>query len=343
MTSSLPHPDSYIAYAFTEAGGGLHKITVPWKDPGANHVVVKVLACGVCGSDAVIPDGLYPTTFPRIPGHEIVGEVVAIPPTEKVWKLGQRVGGGWHGGHCHTCPRCRVGDYITCEHEDINGVLRDGGYAEYATLRSEAVIAIPDGMDPVQAAPLLCAGITVYNSLRHMNVTPPDYVAVQGIGGLGHLGLQVANAMGYRAIALSSGPSKETLARELGAVEYIDGSKVDQAAALKALGGAKVIMCTAPNPDIMQKLLPGLAIDGTLLFIALETKPITISPVSLIGGRFSIRGWPSGHAVDTEACLTFAKAHNIKCMTEVFPLDKAQEAYNHRSSARFRAVIVPGL
>ncbi|KAI0833356.1 GroES-like protein [Trametes gibbosa] len=343
MVISVAHPDSYTAYAFTELGGKLHKVTVPWKDPKENEIVVKVLACGVCGSDAVIPDGLYPGVFPRIPGHEIVGDIVALPESEKVWKLGQRVGGGWHGGHCHICPRCRVGDFITCHSEAINGVSRDGGYAEYAILRSEAVIDIPEGMDPIQVSPLLCAGITVYNSLRHMNVIPPDYVAVQGIGGLGHLALQVANAMGYRAVALSSGSAKEAMARELGAMEYIDGSKVNQAEALRALGGAKVIMCTAPNPDIMQNLIGGLSVDGTLLFIALEPKPITISPVSLIGGRFSIRGWPSGQATDTEACLAFSKAHNIKCLVETFPLEKAQEAYDHRSSARFRAVLVPGL
>ncbi|KAH9850276.1 GroES-like protein [Lenzites betulinus] len=343
MVLSVAHPDSYTAYAFLEVGGKLQKITVPWRDPKDNEVIVKVLACGVCGSDAVIPDGLYPTAWPRIPGHEIVGDIVALPESEKVWKLGQRVGGGWHGGHCQTCSRCRLGDFITCPSEDINGVSRDGGYAEYAILRSEAVVQIPDGMDPIQAGPLLCAGITVYNSLRHMNAIPPDYVAVQGIGGLGHLALQVANAMGFRAVALSSGSGKEAMARELGAQEYIDGSKVDQAEALKALGGAKVIICTAPNSKIMQSLIGGLAVDGTLLFIALATEPITISPVSLIGGRLSIRGWPSGHATDTEACLVFAKAHNIKCLVETFPLEKAQEAYDHRASARFRAVLVPGL
>ncbi|KAI0368656.1 GroES-like protein [Pilatotrama ljubarskyi] len=343
MTFSVAHPDSYVAYAFTEVGGRLRKITVPWKDPQDGQVMVKVLACGVCGSDAVIPEGGIPTQFPRIPGHEIIGDVVAIPPTEKVWKLGQRVGGGWHGGHCLTCPRCRLGDFITCEKEDINGVSKDGGYAEYATLRSEAVVAVPDGLDPAEAAPLLCAGVTTFNSLRHMNITPPDYVAVQGIGGLGHLGLQIANAMGYRVIALSSGSSKEALARQLGAHEYIDGSKVDQAEALKALGGAKVIMCTAPNSDVIQSLLSGLAVDGTLLLIALEPKPLTISPVSLVGSRLAIRGWPSGTATDSEACLAFAKAHDVKCMVQLFPLDKAQEAYDHRSSARFRAVIVPAL
>ncbi|KAI0710240.1 GroES-like protein [Earliella scabrosa] len=343
MATSLPHPDTYTAYAFVERGGTLQKITVPWKDPEANHIVVKVLACGVCGSDEQVPKGEFPIQYPRVPGHEIIGDVVAVSPGEQMWKLGQRVGGGWHGGHCHTCARCRLGDHIACQNEDINGILRDGGYAEYVTLRNEAVVSVPDHIDPVQAAPLLCAGITCFNSLRHMNVMPPEYVAVQGIGGLGHLALQIAKAMGYRAIALSSSPAKESLARQLGAHEYIDGSRVDQGEALKSLGGAKVIMCTAPNADVIQKLMPGLAIDGTLLLLALESTPITVSPISMIGPRSSIRGWACGDAKDCEDCLVFAQAHDIKCMVETFPLEKAQEAYDHRSSARFRAVIVPGL
>ncbi|KAH9902936.1 GroES-like protein [Cubamyces lactineus] len=364
MALSLPHPDSYIAYAFTQVGGKLNKMVFPWKDPKDNEIVVKVLACGVCGSDATVREGGFGVEYPRVPGHEITGDVVAISPTEKVWKLGQRVGGGWHGGHCHTCARCRMGDFIQCVNEDINGVRRDGGYAEYVTLRSEAVAAIPDNMEPTEAAPLLCAGVTTFHSLRSMDVIPPDYVAVQGIGyvtiptsiasepstevslchsGLGHLALQIANAMGYRVVALSSSSSKEALARELGAHEYIDGSKEDQAAALQALGGAKVIMCTAPNADAIQNLMPGLAIGGTMLLVALEANPITFSPIPIIASRLSIRGWPSGVATDSEDCLQFAKAHGIKCMVQLFPLDKAQEAYDHRSSARFRAVIVPGL
>ncbi|KAI0749401.1 GroES-like protein [Daedaleopsis nitida] len=358
--TSLPHPDSYTAYAFTEHGGKLHKITVPWKTPQPNEIVVKVLACGVCGSDEQVPNGVvYDMKYPRVPGHEIVGDVVAVSATEKLWKLGQRVGGGWHGGHCHACARCRAGDYITCAHEDVNGIFRDGGYAEFVTLRSEAVVSVPVELDPVQAAPLLCAGVTCFSedflssrdALRHMNVVPPEYVAIQGVGGLGHLGLQFANAMGYRVVALSSGPSKEALSKELGAHVYLDGSKVDQGEALKSLGGAKVILCTAPNADVIQKLLSGLSIDGTLCLLALELIPISVSPtcqlmaiifvVQMVGGRLSIRGWASGDAKDSEDCLQFALAHNVKCMVEIFPLDQAQEAYDHRSSARFRAVVVP--
>lgn len=344
MTAFLPHPPSYTAYAFTEPGDArLQKITVPWRDPEDNHIVVKVLASGVCGSDEQVVSGAYPIKYPRIPGHEIIGDVVAIPPGEKVWKLGQRVGGGWHGGHCHTCSRCRLGDHVTCEQQDINGILRDGGCAEYVTLRSEAIVSVPKEIDPVQAAPLLCAGITVFNSLRHMNVLPPEYVAIQGIGGLGHLALQIAKAMGYRVVALSSGPAKESLSKELGAHVYVDGSKVDQAEALKALGGAKVIACTAPNASVTEKLLPGLAVDGTLLLLALEAEPMSISPMALVGSRLSIHGWICGDAKDSEDCLDFALAHNIKCLVETFPLERAQEAYERRSSARFRAVVVPGL
>ncbi|KAM5541041.1 hypothetical protein V8D89_005352 [Ganoderma adspersum] len=347
MALALPHPDTYTAYAFFEKGGELQKVTVPWRDPEEGEVVVKVLACGVCGSDDAVATGAFriPIQYPRIPGHEIVGDIVAVPPTEKTWTLGQRVGGGWHGGHCLSCSRCRVGDYITCEKKTINGILRDGGYAEYAILRTEAVAVLPEDMDPAEAAPLLCAAVTCFNALRHMNARPPDYVAVQGIGhsGLGHLAIQIAKAMGFRVVALSSGPTKETLARELGAHEYIDGSKVDQAEALRAFGGAKVIMCTAPSSEAAQKLIPGLAVDGTLLLLSLEGEPMTISPVHLLGKRLSIRGWAVGQATDGEDCIAFARSHDVKCMVERFSLDKAPEAYNRRASAKFRAVIVPGL
>ncbi|TBU55583.1 GroES-like protein [Dichomitus squalens] len=342
MTSSN-HPESYTAYAFTEKGGELSRITVPWKDPKDGQVVVKVIACGVCGSDEQVPKAIYPIQYPRIPGHEIIGDVVAIPPNETKWKVGDRIGGGWHGGHCHECARCRVGDYITCENAAINGISMDGGYAEYATLRTEAAVRVPKDMDPYEAAPLLCAGITVFNSLRHMNVTPPEVVAVQGIGGLGHIALQIARRMGFRTVALSSSGSKKALAHELGAHEYIDSSKADQAEELQKLGGAKVIMCTAPNAKVIEGLLPGLAVDGTLLLLALEDAPITISPLSMLGKRLSIRGWVCGHAVDSEDMLQFARDHDVGVMVSKFPLDKAQEAYEHRASARFRVVIVPDL
>ncbi|KZT02816.1 GroES-like protein [Laetiporus sulphureus 93-53] len=337
----MSHPKTYKAYGFTEKGGPLEQIIFDWKDPQQGEIVVKVLACGVCASDEIAKhQGMPQVTYPIVPGHEIVGDVVAIPPTEKKWKVGQRVGSGWHGGHCFACDRCAVGDYITCDEEDINGISRHGGYAEYVTVRTEAVVDIPDGMNPAEVAPLLCAGVTTFNSLRHMSCTPPDFVAVQGIGGLGHLAIQFAKRMGFRVVALSSSPAKEELATSLGAEIYIDGSKTSQAEALKKLGGARLIMCTAPNPEIIRSLLPALAANGELLVLAI-TEEASIPLGMLIGMRLSIRGWPSGVAADSEDCVKFVKAHGVKCLVETFPLDKANDAYDHRSSARFRAVIVP--
>ncbi|KAH9949108.1 GroES-like protein [Amylocystis lapponica] len=286
--------------------------------------------------------GQYMTfvSYPRIPGHEIVGIVAAIPPTEKKWHVGERVGSGWHGGHCHACNRCRVGDFVTCVEGDINGVKRDGGYAEYVTLRSEAVASVPEDMDPAEAAPLLCAGVTTFNSLRNMNMNPPELVAVQGIGGLGHLGIQFARAMGYRTVALSTSSAKEKVSRELGAHEYIDSSTEDQAVALQRLGGAKVIMCTASNPAAIEALIPGLTDDGTLLLLALSHN-LSLPVGPMIMKRLTIRGWPFGSAADSEACIRFVQIHSIKTLVEKFPLEEAQRAFDARASSLFRAVIVP--
>lgn len=339
--SSVPHPKIYSAYGFTKKGGPLEPITFDWKDPQPGEIVVKVFACGVCASDeAAKHQGVPAVRYPIVPGHEIVGEVAAIPSTESKWKLGHVVGSGWHGGHCHLCAACRVGDYMMCEKQDVNGILRHGGYAQYVTLRTEAVCAVPDGMDPAEVAPLFCAGVTMFNGLRNMSARPPDYVAIQGIGGLGHLGIQFAKAMGYRPIALSSSDAKEELSKTLGAEVYVDGSKVDQAEALQELGGAKLIMCTAPNADVIRTLLPGLAVGGELCVVALTGEaPINLG--ALVTKRLSVRGWPSGVAPDSEDCVKFAKVHGIRTMVQKFPLEKAEEAYNHRSTARFRAVIIP--
>ncbi|KAI0782150.1 GroES-like protein [Abortiporus biennis] len=339
----VSHPDSYIAYAFTEVNGKLNKITLPWKEPEIGQVVVKVLACGVCGSDEGVQTQLFPGGLPRVPGHEIIGDIVSVHSSEKHWKVGQRVGGGWHGGHCTSCDSCRVGDFCICRNQAINGVTIDGGYAEYTTLRSEAVVSVPEEIDPAEAAPMLCAGITTFNSLRHMDVRSGEIVAVQGIGGLGHFALQFARAMGFHTVALSSSPSKKALAEQLGAHTYIDGSKVDQAKALQELGGAKVIMCTAPNPQVIQNLVSGLAVGGQLLLLALPSEPIHVNVVEMCISRLSIRGWPSGHAKDSEETIAFARQAGIHTKVERFPLEKAQAAYDHRAKARFRAVLIPGL
>ncbi|KAI0782627.1 GroES-like protein [Abortiporus biennis] len=337
----MSHPSTYTAYAFKEVGGKLEKVDVAWKDPEHGQVIIKVLACGVCGSDEGVQTQLFPGGLPRVPGHEVIGDIVSVHPSEQRWKVGDRVGGGWHGGHCTFCEPCRVGDFCLCKNQAINGVTMDGGYAEYTTLRSEAVISVPREIDPAEAAPVLCAGITTFNSLRHMNVSPGEIVAVQGIGGLGHFAIQFAHAMGYKTVALSSSPAKAQLAKDLGAHEYIDGSKVDQAKALQELGGAKVIMCTAPNPKVIQTLIGGLATDGTLLLLALPHEDINVNILRMCTYRLSIRGWPSGHAKDTEDAISFARQAGVHTFVERFPLEKAQEAYDHRAKARFRAVLIP--
>ncbi|KAI0326751.1 GroES-like protein [Cubamyces sp. BRFM 1775] len=341
VTSALPHPTSFAAFAFNERGGDLQKISTPWKDPQVGTIVIKVLACGICATDLTIANGAFPVPLPRVPGHEIVGDVVAVGPQEKLWKVGDRVGVGCHGGYCSRCKRCRVGDFITCEEQDLVGMLSDGGYAEYVTVRSEAVAAVPRDLDPAETAPLFCAGVTVFNGLRTVNLPAGATVAVQGIGGLGHLAIQFAHAMGYRTVALSSGPDKEDLARRLGAVEYVDGSKTDQAEALRNMGGAKLIMCTATAPEATKKLIKGLDVDGTLLLLAVDNQEFGVSPLALVRQRYSIRGLPNGTAQDIEDCIAFAKLHNIKAMVERFPLEMTPEAFQRREHARFRAVIVP--
>ncbi|KAI1790965.1 GroES-like protein [Ganoderma leucocontextum] len=338
---SVDHPASFTAWAFTERSELLTKISVPWKDPAEGQLVIKVLACGVCGTDQALTTGTLPVPLPRVPGHEIVGDVVAVGPSEKQWSVGDRVGAGCHGGHCFRCGRCRIGDYITCVEEDLIGVLSDGGYAEYVTVRTEAVASVPRDMDPAEVAPMMCAGVTVFNALRRVNIAAGEIVAVQGIGGLGHLVLQMARAMGYRPVALSSSPDKEEIARRLGAEAYFDSSKVCHAEELQKLGGAKVIVCTANAPELHPKLIPGLAVDGTLLMLAVDDRQFSISSMSLVRQRFSIRGMPNGTPKEIEDCIAFVRAHKIRCMVETFPLEKAQEAYKHRETARFRSVIVP--
>ncbi|KAK7689856.1 hypothetical protein QCA50_006495 [Cerrena zonata] len=336
-------PESYKAYAFTDLHGDLKPVTIDWKDPAKNEVVVKVLACGVCAGDEIVRDQIFPTGLPRIPGHEIVGDIVRVGPGVTAFEKGDRVGSGWHGGHCFTCTPCLEGNFNLCDKEEINGIFRDGGYAEYATLRIESLVRIPEGMDPREAAPLMCAGVTVFNSLRNMTVKHGDVVAVQGIGGLGHLGIQFANKMGYHVVALSSSPRKREIALQLGASDYLDSSQVDQAAELQKIGGANVIITCAPSGRSMSPLLHGLAKGGTLLVLGATPDPLEVPTGLILNKRLSIRGWPCGSAKDCSDTLRFALRKDVKTLIEIFPLDKAQDAYDHRSSARFRAVLVPSV
>ncbi|KAL4249821.1 hypothetical protein ABKN59_006642 [Abortiporus biennis] len=281
-------PTSYKAFAFEEKHGKLQPVEVEWKDPQPNEVVIKVLACGICGGDEVVEQQSLPTGLPRIPGHEIIGDIVAISPTERQFKIGERVSAGWHGGHCFTCNDCRAGDFMVCSQRKINGIFCDGGFAEYATIRSEAIVRVPKGMNPAEAAPLLCAGVTTFNSLRHMTLKHGDIVAVQGIGGLGHLGIQFANKMGYHVVALSSSAPKKDIALELGASDYLDGSQSDQAAELQKLGGAKVIMCCAPDAKHMTSLLYGLANGGTLLVLGAPLEEFSVPALLIINKHLNI-------------------------------------------------------
>ncbi|KAI1119024.1 alcohol dehydrogenase [Nemania sp. NC0429] len=311
------------------------------KQPGPGQVLVKVLACGVCHTDIFEATGAFGNLFPRVPGHEIVGDVVAVG--ERVSRLsnGDRVGGPWHGGHDNSCRACSRSQFQMCDHEKINGIHFDGGYAEYVLLREEAVVRVPKDLDPAEAAPLLCAGVTTFNAMRKQHVEQGNLVAVQGLGGLGHLAVQYASKMGYRTVAISSGSAKESFARELGAHEYIDASKEDPVGALQALGGAAMILTTAPSAKAIAPLVGGLQACGKLIILA-PVGPIEFDSGTLISKSASVVGWASGHALDCEEAILFAQTHGIRCLIEKFPLAEAAKAMEHCNSGkvRFRSVLV---
>jgi D-arabinose 1-dehydrogenase-like Zn-dependent alcohol dehydrogenase len=311
-------------------------------EPGAKQVRVKVEACGICHSDIFVKDGLWPgLQYPRIPGHEIAGRIDAVGAGVTEWKVGQRVGVGWHGGHCFVCEACRRGDFILCSSGKITGFSHDGGYAEYMISPSEAVAAMPDELPAAEAAPLLCAGITVFNSLRHAGANPGDLVAVQGIGGLGHLAIQYANRMGFITVALARGSDKEPLARQLGAKHYLDSAAGSIAEALQKLGGARVILATAPDAKSISATVGGLGRNGKLLIVAAAMEPLSISAIDLLSARRSIQGWPSGTAKDSEDTLKFSALTAVRPMIEKYPMEKVSEAYERMvgGKARFRVVL----
>jgi D-arabinose 1-dehydrogenase-like Zn-dependent alcohol dehydrogenase len=310
--------------------------------PGAREVRIKVQACGICHSDSFTKLGAYPgIQYPRVPGHEVVGRLDAVGADVPEWRPGTRVGVGWHGGHCGHCPSCRKGDFITCSRGQIPGISYDGGYADYMLAPFEALAAIPDELSAAEAAPLLCAGITTFNALRHNGAGPGDLVAVLGIGGLGHLGVQFAAKMGCHTIAIARGMDKELLARKLGAHHYIDSTTQNVAAELTKLGGARVILATVTDSKSMSDAVGGLSIDGKLLVVGASMQPIEVPPLALIPGRRSISGWPSGTASDSEDTLDFSVLSNIRPMIETYPLERASEAYGRMMSgkARFRVVL----
>jgi D-arabinose 1-dehydrogenase-like Zn-dependent alcohol dehydrogenase len=310
--------------------------------PGPGQVRIKVQACGVCHSDAFTKDGSWPgIQYPRIPGHEVVGIIDKTADGVSGWNKGQRVGVGWHGGHDGTCRYCRRGDFRNCRNVLVPGISYDGGYQEYMVAPVTALVAIPESLSAAEAAPLLCAGITTYNALRHSSALPGDLVAVQGIGGLGHLGVQWANKLGYEVAAIGRGPETAALAKKLGASVYIDSKATDAAAALQQMGGARVILATAPSSKAMSALVAGLGPDGKLLVVGAAFDPIEVTPVQLITGSRSIQGWSSGTPADSEDTVHFAELTGVRPLIETYPLERAADAYARMLSgkAEFRVVL----
>jgi len=310
--------------------------------PGAGHVLIKVQACGVCRSDVLTKEGYWPgIQYPRVPGHEVAGIVDELGAGVSEWKKGQRAGVGWHGGHDGTCLACRRGDFGHCQNLKIAGISYDGGYQQYMVAPVEALTAMPEGLGDAEAAPLLCAGITTFNALRHCGAMPGDLVAVQGIGGLGHLGIQFANKFGYKVAAIGRGSENAALAKKFGASVYIDNKVTNAAEELQKLGGAQVILATAPSSKAISELINGLGPNGKLMVVGLTFDPIEVTPVQLISGSRSIQGWASGTPSDAEDTLRFAELTSVRPMIETFPLEKAAEAYARMMSgnAQFRVVL----
>ncbi len=310
--------------------------------PDVGHVRIKVQACGVCHSDVFTKEGAWPgIQYPRVPGHEVAGIIDELGAGVSVWEKGQRVGVGWHGGQDGTCLSCRRGDFRNCRNLKIPGISYDGGYQQYMVAPVEALAAIPESLSDVEAAPLLCAGITTFNALRHSGAFPGDLVAVLGIGGLGHLGIQFANKFGYKVAAIGRGSENAALAQKLGATLYIDSKSTNAAEALQKLGGAQVILATAPSSKVMSELIDGLGPNGKLMVIGATSDPIEVTPIQLISGSRTIQGWASGIPADSEDTLRFAELTGVHPMIETYPLEKAAEAYARMLSgdAQFRVVL----
>jgi D-arabinose 1-dehydrogenase-like Zn-dependent alcohol dehydrogenase len=324
------------------AGGpfGLVEREIPDPEPG--WVRIKVEACGVCHSDSLVKEGLWPgIEYPRVPGHEVIGVVDDIGEQVKPWKRGQRVGVGWHGGNCGYCDHCRRGEFFACKVALLTtGISFDGGYAEYMVAPAEALALVPDQLSAVDGAPLMCAGVTTFNALRNSGARGGDVVAVLGIGGLGHLGVQFAAKMGFKTVAIARGKEKEAFAKKLGAFHYIDSRASDPAAELGKLGGAKVVIATVTNAEAMAAVLGGVAPNGVFIVIG-AAGPISVDPILLITGCRSVKGWYSGTSIDSQDTLSFSALNGVQSMNEVFPLEQAAEAYERMMSgkARFRVVL----
>ena len=325
-----------------QANGPFKLVDEKMPEPSRGQVRIKVQACGVCHSDSFTKEGAWPgVTYPRSPGHEIAGAIDSLGDDTGDWKVGDRVGVGWHGGNCSKCDPCRRGDFVNCKFLKVPGISYDGGYAAYVIAPIEALAHIPDALRPEEAAPLMCAGITTFNALRHSGAGPGDLVAIQGIGGLGHLGIQFAAKFGYDVVAIGRGEDKQALALKLGARRYIDTATQDAAAELTKEGGASVILATAPDGKAMGALVEGLGVRGRLVIVGASAEPFPVSSFAIIGAQRSIVGWPSGTSKDSEDTLKFAAATGVRAMIETFPLEQASNAYERMMSGkvRFRAVL----
>jgi D-arabinose 1-dehydrogenase-like Zn-dependent alcohol dehydrogenase len=333
------------AMQIAEKGGDFELVEREVPSPGRGEVLVRVHACGVCHSDMLAKEGAFPgVPFPIVPGHEVAGEIAALGEGVEGWEQGQRVGVGWFGGNCGWCEQCRRGDFIACHNMGIPGVTFDGGYADYVLVKSEALAAIPDDLADEDAAPLLCAGITTFNALRESGATGGDLVAILGVGGLGHLGVQFAAKLGFRTVAIARGTDKEQLARELGAHEYIDSTAGDPAEALQALGGAKVILSTISSGTANSEVIGGLGPRGKLIVVGASPDAVQAPPFALIGGNLAVEGHASGTSMDSQDTLAFSSLAGVRPRIETMPLERAQEAYDKMiaGDARFRMVLTTG-
>jgi D-arabinose 1-dehydrogenase-like Zn-dependent alcohol dehydrogenase len=333
------------AVQVTRANGPFELVEREIPAPGADQVRIKVQACGICHSDSLTKEGVYPgIQYPRVPGHEVAGIIDEVGKGVVGWTKGQRVGVGWHGGYCGHCEPCRRGDFFACQWGQVTGITYDGGYADYMVAHSSALALLPQELSAIEAGPLVCAGVTTFNSLRNSGARPNDVVAILGLGGLGHLGVQFAAKMGFKTVAIARGSDKEQLARELGAHHYIDSQAQDVAGELAKLGGAKVIVATVTNAEAMSATLGGLGVNGKLMVLGAPYEPLAVPALLLIGGRRSVAGWYSGTSIDSQDTLSFSTLSGVRAMTEVFPLERAAEAYDRMMSgkARFRVVLTTG-
>jgi D-arabinose 1-dehydrogenase-like Zn-dependent alcohol dehydrogenase len=332
------------AFQVASAGGPFELVQKEFPSPGPGYVRIRVHTCGVCHSDTITKYGAFPIDYPRVPGHEVAGVIDEVGPDVPVFKAGQRVGLGWHGGHCNYCQQCRRGNFIVCENQQISGISYDGGYADYVIAPARVLALIPDDLTDLDAAPLMCAGVTTFNSLRNAGARLGDTVAVLGIGGLGHLGVQFAAKGGFHTVAVARGQDKGVLARELGAHDYIDSTSQDVAAELQKLGGADVILSTLTDAASVAVAVNGLAPKGRLIILGVPEKPFELNTIPMILGERGVIGWPSGTGMDSEDTLKFSVLTGVKPTIEIYPLEKAPDAYARMESgkARFRVVITTG-